>query len=410
MSYMDDVAKTVKRSIPLFKRLFDQLAAINNAQNDISEAYSDELDKEFDKHNIKERRLNPNSHVEVRHFDDLPGDVKVRLTLWITKATKEAEKAKEEIWKKIHKLDRRLVVFLKPFPEIRLTHWNGESVISMFHFNEELQVREFSEWAETLVLQGEVVELRDKVTELNRVDSNDVNPGDIVGLIIRGSVKNLFRVEGKTPKRQDIKARSMFTGEKTVLKPERVYLVLVPETLAKRLITLSEKWNAAVGRVKTSAIRTAVEFLDPLKGVRTTGPKLTGREIRRAIRLAICAEHEAVATYRSIAEQTDNELVKKVFEDIAEEEIVHIGEFMDLMTIVDPEEVEHLKEGIDEVGEILEDEGWDAAKFKEASESLVSRRKGIHTCQVGEDAAGDVISLVSRRLIGGTSFTRTWEK
>ena len=82
--------------------------------------------------------------------------------------------------------------------------------------------------------------------------------------------------------------------------------------------------------------------------------KITREELIRAIRYFIAAEYEAIQMYTQIAEATDNELAKAVLLDIAEEEIVHAGEFLRLLKELSPEEWEKYEEGFKEVEEILE--------------------------------------------------------
>lgn len=94
------------------------------------------------------------------------------------------------------------------------------------------------------------------------------------------------------------------------------------------------------------------EFLNPFSGV--VPRKLTKGELLRAIRLNIAAEHEAVHLYMAHADATDDKLAKKVLTDIANEEREHIGEFMELLRRLAPEEEGLLESGRKEVEEIAE--------------------------------------------------------
>jgi len=101
------------------------------------------------------------------------------------------------------------------------------------------------------------------------------------------------------------------------------------------------------------------EFLNPFSGM--VPRKLTDAELARAIRLNIAAEHEAIHLYESHADATDNELAKEVLHDIANEERVHAGEFMRLLSILLPDEGALLAEGAQEVDELAEgDDGPEA--------------------------------------------------
>lgn len=95
------------------------------------------------------------------------------------------------------------------------------------------------------------------------------------------------------------------------------------------------------------------EFGNPFSGV-VLDRKLTHAELVRTIRFMVAAEYEAVQLYTQAAESTDNELAKAVLKDIAEEEIVHAGEFMRLLKELEPEEEGFYKEGAEEVEEIIQ--------------------------------------------------------
>ncbi len=71
------------------------------------------------------------------------------------------------------------------------------------------------------------------------------------------------------------------------------------------------------------------------------------------LRIGLMAELDAVNLYESLAAQARDERVKKLFLDIAREEKTHIGEFLELLLRLDPEQVEELEEGKKEVEEIV---------------------------------------------------------
>jgi Mn-containing catalase len=68
----------------------------------------------------------------------------------------------------------------------------------------------------------------------------------------------------------------------------------------------------------------------------------------------VAAEYEAVQLYMQLAESTDNALAQAVLKDIADEEIVHAGEFMRLLVELAPEEATFYAEGQQEVQEIID--------------------------------------------------------
>lgn len=95
------------------------------------------------------------------------------------------------------------------------------------------------------------------------------------------------------------------------------------------------------------------EFTTPFAGL-AADRKLTHEELIRAIRTMIAAEYEAVQLYVQLAESTDNDLAKAVLYDIADEEIVHAGEFLRLLRELAPSEEGLYIKGYAEVEEIIE--------------------------------------------------------
>lgn len=98
------------------------------------------------------------------------------------------------------------------------------------------------------------------------------------------------------------------------------------------------------------------EFMNPFSGL-APNRKMTPRELARAIRMALAAEQEAVHMYEAMADAADDPLAAKVLQDIADEERVHAGEFQKLLTILLPDEQEHLEHGAKEVEEMQEELG-----------------------------------------------------
>jgi rubrerythrin len=79
--------------------------------------------------------------------------------------------------------------------------------------------------------------------------------------------------------------------------------------------------------------------------------KLREEELIRAIRFMIAAEYEAIQLYMQVAESTDDTLAIEVLKDIANEERVHVGEFLRLLRELAPEEEKFYAEGAEEVEE-----------------------------------------------------------
>ncbi|MFC1842500.1 ferritin family protein [Candidatus Dependentiae bacterium] len=95
------------------------------------------------------------------------------------------------------------------------------------------------------------------------------------------------------------------------------------------------------------------EFARPFKGTKYDR-KLTKQELIREIRYLIAAEYEAVQLYMQLAESIDDELSKEVLIDIANEEIVHAGEFLRLLKHLNPDEEKYYQEGYQEVEEMMQ--------------------------------------------------------
>ena len=97
------------------------------------------------------------------------------------------------------------------------------------------------------------------------------------------------------------------------------------------------------------------EFTNPFSGI-VPQRKLNDRELARAIRMALAAEEEAVHMYEAMADVSENTVVAKVLQDVADEERVHAGEFQELLRILLPDEQQLLEKGAEEVRELSEEE------------------------------------------------------
>ena len=94
------------------------------------------------------------------------------------------------------------------------------------------------------------------------------------------------------------------------------------------------------------------EFGNPFAGL-AFDRKLRNEELIRAIRFMVAAEYEAVQLYMQLAESTDNKLAQAVLTEIADEEIVHAGEFLRLLKELAPDEEELYQKGAGEVEELI---------------------------------------------------------
>ena len=80
-------------------------------------------------------------------------------------------------------------------------------------------------------------------------------------------------------------------------------------------------------------------------------PKLKDAEIAR---LGIIAELDAINLYEQMANLASDPGLKKVLEDIANEEKTHVGEFLEMLKKLDPRQIEELGKGKKEVEELTE--------------------------------------------------------
>lgn len=92
------------------------------------------------------------------------------------------------------------------------------------------------------------------------------------------------------------------------------------------------------------------EFGTPFSGL-ANDRKLTNQELIRAVRFSVAAEYEAIQLYMQLAESTGNKLAAEVLKDIADEERVHVGEFLRLLRELAPDEEKFYAQGAEEVEE-----------------------------------------------------------
>lgn len=93
------------------------------------------------------------------------------------------------------------------------------------------------------------------------------------------------------------------------------------------------------------------DFMNPFTGV-VPDRKLTKRELTRAVRMALAAEEEAIHLYEALADAADDKLARAVFQDVANEEREHAGEFQRLLNILLPDEEGLMAHGAEEVDEM----------------------------------------------------------
>lgn len=73
---------------------------------------------------------------------------------------------------------------------------------------------------------------------------------------------------------------------------------------------------------------------------------------KEILRVSIMAELDATSLYEQMANMTDNEDLKVVLLDVAQEEKTHVGEFQAMLLKLDEEQVVELEKGKKEVEEL----------------------------------------------------------
>lgn len=147
------------------------------------------------------------------------------------------------------------------------------------------------------------------------------------------------------------------------------------------------------------------------------GRKLSREELAEALRLSIIAELDAINLYLQLARATEDEKIRRIFEDIAREEKTHVGEFLEALKSLDAEQVEELKAGAREVSELTgitapDPQDGDAEPFTEgewrylknqftaAADSVRTFRKHLPLTRVGRG----VMSVPVERAGGVTTL------
>jgi rubrerythrin len=94
------------------------------------------------------------------------------------------------------------------------------------------------------------------------------------------------------------------------------------------------------------------DFGTPFSGL-VNNRKLSDKELIRAVRFLVAAEYEATQLYTQLAESTNNKIAIAILKDIADEEIVHAGEFLRLLRELAPNESILYAQGAKEVEEMI---------------------------------------------------------
>jgi uncharacterized protein len=94
-----------------------------------------------------------------------------------------------------------------------------------------------------------------------------------------------------------------------------------------------------------------MEFSEPFPGM-CPEEGLSDEDLCRAIRLDIAAEEDAIHLYVAHAGATDCECAKKVLNEIADDERVHVGQLQELLAKLEPDDKVKQAEGAAEMHKI----------------------------------------------------------
>lgn len=75
---------------------------------------------------------------------------------------------------------------------------------------------------------------------------------------------------------------------------------------------------------------------------------------KEILRAAVIAELDAINLYEQMANMTEDENMKKVLLDVAQEEKTHVGEFLTMLLREDKEQEKELESGKEEIEELTE--------------------------------------------------------
>ncbi|MGC8994818.1 MAG: ferritin family protein, partial [Pyrobaculum sp.] len=133
-------------------------------------------------------------------------------------------------------------------------------------------------------------------------------------------------------------------------------------------------------------------------------------DVGDALRLAIIAELDAISLYLQLARYAEDERVRRVFQDVANEERTHFGEFLALLKEYDPQLAGELEAGAKEVRELAgvgagegrdppSNGGWISQLAKQVADAAAAARrfrKVLATYNVGRGAEAVAFEVLTR--------------
>ncbi len=83
--------------------------------------------------------------------------------------------------------------------------------------------------------------------------------------------------------------------------------------------------------------------------------KFNKNQLINAVRTDIIGELEAIDQYQAHIDSTDSQIAIKVWTDIRNEEMVHVGELLTLLAVLDPKMADGIEKGEAEVRQMMEE-------------------------------------------------------
>jgi len=120
------------------------------------------------------------------------------------------------------------------------------------------------------------------------------------------------------------------------------------EMIAKAHIKELPNYYSKLKEMEGETHKEAIDF-SSIAPLLTPAEDLDERELARALRLSISAEQDAVHLYELIADACEDERVKELMQDVANEEKVHAFEFQAMLDSISSKEEKFKEEGYKEV-------------------------------------------------------------
>lgn len=128
--------------------------------------------------------------------------------------------------------------------------------------------------------------------------------------------------------------------------------------------------------VKSSIDKRALDFSSILP-ILQSEKFLDDQEVQNVLRLSLSAEEDATQLYETISKKLKDENFRKLFQDVADEEKVHVGEFEALLDMVDPTNKELTEKGKEEAeSKVTETETKKEETDKVKESSMNKKAKG----------------------------------